>query len=115
MSWYATSFFISQNGAPAVVILILIAFSTVVLLTTLQYVQQSLWARQYYYSSLSSDSSSDLLYMEPTKPDSIWPMAVVIGVLSVFMIAYFWATAVYASRPVSYTHLDVYKRQTLAL
>lgn len=98
MSWYATSFFISQNGAPAVVILILIAFSTVVLLTTLQYVQQSLWARQYYYSSLNSDSSSDLLYMELTKPDSIWPMAVVIGVLSVFMIAYFWATAVYASR-----------------
>jgi hypothetical protein len=98
MSWYATSFFISQTGAPAIVILILIAFVTVVLLTTLQYVQQSLWARQYYYSSLNSDSSSDLLYMEPSKPDSIWPMVVVVGILSVFMIVYFWATAVYASR-----------------
>lgn len=98
MSWYATSFFISQAGAPAIIILVLIAFITVILLTTLQYIQQSLWARQYYYASLSSDSSSELLYMEPTKPDSIWPIYVAIGVLLVFMIAYFWATAIYASR-----------------
>jgi len=98
MSWFVTNYFVTQADAPAVVILIIIAFTTIILLTSLQYVQQSIWARQYYYSSLNSRDSGELLYMEPSKPDSIWPIFVVISISSVLMIVYFFAVSLYSSR-----------------
>lgn len=98
MSWFVTNYFVTQAGAPAVVILILIAFTTVILLTSLQYVQQSIWARQYYYSSLNSRDSGELLYMEPSKPDSTWPIFVVLAISAVLMIIYFVGVSLYSAR-----------------
>lgn len=98
MSWYVTNYFVSQAGAPAILILILIAFTTIILLTTLQYIQQSLWAKQYYYSSLNSSDKGELLYMEPTKPDSVWPIFVVLAVAAVLMLVYFVIANLYAAR-----------------
>lgn len=98
MSWFVTNYFVSQAGAPAIFILILIAFTTIILLTTLQYIQQSLWAKQYYFSSLNSPDKGELLYMEPTKPDSTWPIFVVVAIATVLMIVYFVIASLYAAR-----------------
>lgn len=98
MSWFVTNYFVDQDAAPAIIILVIIAVITIALLTTLQYVQQSIWARQYYYSALSAKDKGELLYMEPTRPDSIWPIFVVIAISTVFMLGYFVIASQYASR-----------------
>lgn len=98
MAWFATNAFVSQSGPPAIFVLILISSSTIIILTTLQYIQQNLWARQYYYSSFSSPDKNELLYMEPTRPDSIWPIYVVIALATILMILYFVVAIVYTSR-----------------
>lgn len=98
MSWFATNYFIHQTVSPTIIILILIAITTILLLTFLQYIQQSLWARQYYYASTKSSKSNELLYMEPSKPDSIWPIFVVVGLLTLLMVAYFVLINQYTAR-----------------
>ncbi len=98
MSWFVTNYFVDQAAAPAILILVIIAVITISLLTSLQYIQQSIWARQYYYSALNSKDKGELLYMEPTRPESIWPILVVISIAAIFMLGYFVIASQYASR-----------------
>ncbi len=77
-NYYLVDFLIRQNSLP-ILPLIASSIATIIILTTLQYLQQNVWARQYFFAASKSSRPKELLYMNQTKKESIWPLIIVIA------------------------------------